>query len=90
MRGIVLSAAIAVVCLPIWAADVKDNINTDDIIKKFAAKEAEFAEARNSLGVAYLRQGRVADAVAQLREAVRLRPDLEAARRNLEDALGRP
>ena len=49
MRAIVLSAALAAVCLPIWAADAKtDNVNVDEIIKKFAAKETEFAEARNN------------------------------------------
>jgi hypothetical protein len=46
MRGIVLSAAIAAVCLPMWAAD--DNVNADSIIRKFAAKETEFAQARNN------------------------------------------
>jgi hypothetical protein len=46
MRGIVLSAAIAAVCLPIWAAD--DIVNADEIIQKFAAKETEFAQARNN------------------------------------------
>jgi hypothetical protein len=49
MRGIVVSAAIAALCLPIWAADdVKDSVNPQDIIKKFAAKEAEFRDARNN------------------------------------------
>ena len=47
MRGIVLSAAIAAVCLPLGAADNKD-INPQEIIQKFAAKEAEFREARNN------------------------------------------
>ena len=46
MRGIVLSTVIAAVCLPMWAAD--DNVNADEIIRKFAAKETEFAEARNN------------------------------------------
>jgi hypothetical protein len=46
MRGIVLSAVIAAVCLPMWAAD--DNVNADEIIRKFAAKETEFAQARNN------------------------------------------
>jgi hypothetical protein len=46
MRGIVLSAAIAAVCLPMWAAD--DIVNADEIIQKFAAKETEFAQARNN------------------------------------------
>jgi len=46
MRGIVLSAAIAAMCLPMWAAD--DIVNADEIIQKFAAKETEFAQARNN------------------------------------------
>jgi hypothetical protein len=46
MRGILLSAAIAAVCLPMWAAD--DIVNADEIIQKFAAKETEFAQARNN------------------------------------------
>ena len=46
MRGIVLSTAIAAVCLPMWAAD--DIVNADEIIQKFAAKETEFAQARNN------------------------------------------
>jgi len=48
MRQVILSAAIAAVCLPVWAADNKDNINPQEIIQKFAAKEAEFAQARNN------------------------------------------
>jgi len=46
MRGIVLSTAIAAMCLPMWAAD--DVVNADEIIQKFAAKETEFAQARNN------------------------------------------
>src|SRR6185436_2120004 len=49
MRGIVCSAAIAALCLPVWAADTdKDAVNPQEIIKKFAAKEAEFRDARNN------------------------------------------
>ena len=46
MRGIVLSAAVAAVSLPMWAAD--DTVNADEIIRKFAARETEFAQARNN------------------------------------------
>jgi len=45
-QGILLGAAVAVVCLPIWAADGTVDVNS--IIQKFAAKESEFAEARNN------------------------------------------
>src|SRR5579872_7112552 len=48
MRGFILSIAAAAVCLPIQAADTIDSsINPQEIIQKFAAKEAEFSEARN-------------------------------------------
>jgi len=50
MRTVMLWAAMAAVCLPIRPAlaQDKDNVNADDIIRKFAAKEAEFREARNN------------------------------------------
>lgn len=48
MRGIVCTAAIAALCLPVWAADTKDGVDPQEIIKKFAAKEAEFRDARNN------------------------------------------
>jgi hypothetical protein len=50
MRTVILWAAVAAVCLPIRPAlaQDKDNVNADDIIRKFAAKEAEFREARNN------------------------------------------
>ena len=44
MRAILLSTAIAALGLPLWAAD----FNPQEVIQKFAAKEAEFAEARNN------------------------------------------
>ena len=44
MRVIVLSAAAAALCLPVWAADV----NPQEIIQKFAAKQLEFQQARNN------------------------------------------
>jgi hypothetical protein len=42
-----LLSAAAAVCLPLFAADTP-KINPDEIIQKFAAKEAEFAQARNN------------------------------------------
>jgi hypothetical protein len=48
MRVMLLPAVLAVVCLPNFAADNKDTVNPDEIIQKFAAKEAEFAQARNN------------------------------------------
>jgi hypothetical protein len=54
MRGIVLSTVFAALCVPGWAADQaqapakQPDVNVDEIIQKFAAKEAEFQEARNN------------------------------------------
>jgi hypothetical protein len=49
MRAVLLSAAVAAICLPGWGADPKaDNVNPEEVIRKFAAKEAEFREARNN------------------------------------------
>src|SRR5437763_16760276 len=45
MRVIVLSAALAALGVPLWAAD---DVNSEEVIKKFAAKELEFAQARNN------------------------------------------
>src|ERR1043166_3153245 len=42
---VMLFAAAAAVCLPLVGAD---NINPDEIIQKFAAKELEFSQARNN------------------------------------------
>ncbi len=55
MRIWMLTAALAGLCLPILpvlAQDKekpKDDVNSDEIIRKFAAKEAEFKEALASL-----------------------------------------
>jgi hypothetical protein len=50
MRIVLLSAALAVLCLPLRPAlaQDKDNVNAADIIQKFAAKEAEFRVARGN------------------------------------------
>ena len=47
MRTLILTSALAALSAPIWAA-ADAPVNADEIIRKFAAKEAEFAEARNS------------------------------------------
>jgi hypothetical protein len=46
MRAIVFSAALAALMMPVWSQS--DQVNAADIIRKFAAKEAEFAAARNN------------------------------------------
>jgi hypothetical protein len=46
--------------------------------------QPECAEVRNNLAVVFAEQGRLEDAREQLREALRVRPDYQLARRNLE------
>jgi hypothetical protein len=45
MRITILLAALAALGVPTWAAD---DVNADEIIRKFAAKELEFQQARNN------------------------------------------
>jgi hypothetical protein len=47
MRSSVLCAILALVSVPTWADDAKD-VNPDEIIQKFAAKETAFARAREN------------------------------------------
>jgi hypothetical protein len=46
--------------------------------------QPDCAEARNNLAVVFVEQGRFEDAAEQLRAALRVRPDYQLARRNLE------
>src|SRR5579864_4758448 len=51
MRQIVFATFCALVCLPGWADDITaptTNVNPEEIIRKFAAKEKEFAVAREN------------------------------------------
>jgi len=48
MRSFVLPAMLAVLSVPAWAGDTAKDVNPDEIIRKFAAKEAEFARAREN------------------------------------------
>ena len=48
MRSILVSGLLAVVSLPTWAADSNTNptnVSPDEIVRKFAAKEAEAISA---------------------------------------------
>jgi hypothetical protein len=49
MSRFVMSALVAFVCLPGWAGTTTEgNVNPEEIIQKFAAKEADFAKAREN------------------------------------------
>jgi len=46
MRQLVLCTLLTAACLPLWSAN--ETTNPEDVIKKFAAKEAEFSQARSN------------------------------------------
>ena len=48
MRILILSAAFAALCLPGWTAEDLQGSKIEEVIQKFAAKEAEFQQARNN------------------------------------------
>jgi hypothetical protein len=51
MREIVVSTLCALFCLPVWADNATvstTTVNPEEIIRKFAAKEKEFSEARDN------------------------------------------
>src|SRR5260370_22185340 len=48
MRSFILPVMLAGLLVPAWAGDTAKDVNPDEIIKKFAAKEAEFARAREN------------------------------------------
>src|SRR5580700_8646197 len=47
MRSRTLPLLLTILSAPLWADEVK-NVNPDEIIQKFAAKEAEFSRAREN------------------------------------------
>jgi Flp pilus assembly protein TadD len=54
-----------------------------DALSRAIAINPTLAGAHNALGVAYIRRGDRARAIAEWQEAVRIRPDFEDARANL-------
>ena len=52
MRAFVFTMVLGAVCLPVWAVDAAGasdpSVNPQEIIQKFAAKEAEFRKAREN------------------------------------------
>jgi tetratricopeptide (TPR) repeat protein len=58
-------------------------------LRRALAADPDSAEARNDLGMAFLRLADGANAEAEFREAVRLRPEVAAIRANLAQVLAR-
>jgi tetratricopeptide (TPR) repeat protein len=55
--------------------------------RELVKKHHEVAEARHNLAVALARQGQQAEAISEFREALRIRPDMHAARIDLATVL---
>jgi len=75
-------ATLAIVALLLSVRTVLRNRDWRDELTLFSKNVQTLpssAQARYHLGVAYLQRGRVAEAEEQLREAIRLRPDLSVA-----------
>jgi Flp pilus assembly protein TadD len=63
--------------------------NAIDALTRAVTINPALAGAHNGLGVAYARQGNITRAVEEWKEAVRLRPDFEDARANLNKVTSR-
>jgi tetratricopeptide (TPR) repeat protein len=49
--------------------------------------QPNYFEAHNNLGIAFINQGRIDEAIGQFQEVVRLNPDYVSGRENLARAL---
>ena len=90
VRGVRIRAAMALASLPPTMLPANDRGAFEFAAQEFVAAQmlnADRPEARTALGVFYLRQGRVEDAEAQYRSALRLSPQFAPAIANLADLL---
>jgi len=79
------------ICHTNYARDLLQAGRLDDAIREYqralGTPSPEDYLAHNGLGVALVRAGRLAEGIELMRECVRLRPDYEHGRANLETAL---
>jgi Flp pilus assembly protein TadD len=90
VRGVRIRAAMALASLPPTMQPANDRGAFERAAQEFVAAQklnADRPEARTALGVFYLRQGRVEEAEAQYRSALRLSPQFAPALANLADLL---
>jgi Flp pilus assembly protein TadD len=90
VRGVRIRAAMALASLPAIMQPTHDRGAFESAAQEFVAAQtlnADRPEARTYLGVFYLRSGRVADAEAQYRAALKLSPQFAPAIANLADLL---
>jgi tetratricopeptide (TPR) repeat protein len=92
-RGLMVAAALAVGLGWLSMRRNEDYRSELTLWSDTVAKRPENARAHTNLGIALAESGRVADAVAQYQEAIRIEPAIPAAQLNLCSALtrlGRP
>ena len=92
-RGLMVGAALAVGLGWLSLRRNEDYRSEQTLWSDTVAKRPENARAHTNLGIALAESGRVADAVAQYQEAIRIEPAIPAAQLNLCNALtrlGRP
>ena len=90
VRGVRIRAAMALASLPLFMQPAKDRGAFERAAEEFVASQklnADRPEARSALGAFYLRQGRVEEAEAEYRSALRLSPQFGPAIANLADLL---
>jgi tetratricopeptide (TPR) repeat protein len=92
-RGLMVGAALAVGLGWLSMRRNEDYRSELTLWSDTVAKRPENARAHTNLGIALAESGRIADAVAQYQEAIRIEPAIPAAQLNLCNALtrlGRP
>jgi len=93
LKGRILTAALS--CLAVlllgWGTVSRNTVWQDEVRlwQDVVSKNPHSYWARNSLGMAYLHRGSVSDAVSQLNEALKIRPDHSPTRINLAVAMAR-
>ncbi len=88
-RKIVTAAALLTILVLSWRAWVQTSYwrDSETLFKHALAVTTNNDVAENNLGIVYLRQGNVDDAISLLQAAVDLRPDNSPAHENLAKAL---
>jgi tetratricopeptide (TPR) repeat protein len=88
-RAILSAAAILTIALLSWRAWLQTSYwrNSETLFRHALAVTANNDVAENNLGIVFLRQGKVEEAISLLQAAIDLRPDNSPAQENLAKAL---
>ena len=82
------SLASALMHLGVEAYNRRDWVTAGEYFKQVIEARPDAAEAHYDLGLAYYQQGRVTDALAELRKVLELKPDFPGARQLLDGITG--